>query len=77
MTDTVATLSPASKNVVDNLRRTQGSALAPYADWQVDYAHRNWSSSEDFPNEDLIVEWIMPDTEAMRYDYMRLTARER
>jgi hypothetical protein len=45
--------------IVINLRVSQPN-LAEYTDDQIDKAHRNWSSSDDFPDESKLVDWIEP-----------------
>jgi hypothetical protein len=46
-----------SQTVVDNLRSSQPN-LAEFTDDQIDKAHRNWSVSEDFPDESQIIHWV-------------------
>lgn len=69
------TIPDHAKSVVANLRRSQPN-LANYDDWQIDFAHREWSISGDFPDETLVAAWIERDTPKARADYLRLTQGE-
>lgn len=58
-------------NIVNNLVQSQQD-LAPYAAWQIDMAQRDWSISEDYPHEDMLVHWIPSDTADNKLKYQQL-----
>lgn len=59
------------QNVVDNFKSSV-PALKDVAGWRIDSAHRGWSVSEDFGNDEAIVNWLPDDTDAERFTYMEL-----
>jgi hypothetical protein len=48
----------ADANIVSNLLLSQPELVGKYDDWQIALAHRDWSISEDHPDETKIVDWI-------------------
>lgn len=71
------TVPIGAKNVVFNLRSSLGKVLEHLEDWQVDAAHRNWSTSDDFPDENKIVDWAPSNSDKAKEAYIRLTEHER
>jgi hypothetical protein len=46
------------QNIVANLRAHLGDQLTPYSDAQILAAHTLWLTSDDYPDEDKVVDWI-------------------
>lgn len=57
---TIYNMTEGDKNVVRNLRFKHGEAIAQYPDEMVALAYRHFSSSEDYPNEELFVQHWLP-----------------
>lgn len=51
-------MNHGDKVIVDNLRRSRGDELQPYSDEQVAKAYREFSLSEDYPDESKLINWI-------------------
>lgn len=56
-------------NIVNNLLANNPN-LQPYAAWQIDYAHRQWSQSGDYPNEEMVIQYIPGDTAEAKFEYL-------
>lgn len=63
-------------NIVNNLIAAD-PRLAAYTAWQIDYAHRQWTVSEDYPDEMLVVNWIPGDTAQSKLEYMNMQLGDR
>lgn len=51
-------MKPGDQNVVDNLHQRYGDKLKPYSDAHILARWWEFSSSDDFGNEDKFLEWL-------------------
>ena len=68
-------LIPTATNVISNLRNTD-PRLITIADWRIDAAHREYSSSSDFGDDTLVFNWLPANTEDARMAYITLQMQD-
>jgi hypothetical protein len=56
-------LSEGDKGIVYNIRFKHKDAVAQYSDELIAYTWREFSSSEEYPDEDKFLEWLQIEQE--------------
>lgn len=71
----VPKLTSSVDNVVSNFKSTV-PALRDIAGWRIDMAHREWCVSEDFGNDETLVNWLPDDTDQRKLEYMEIQQQD-